>query len=102
MWLDSADCKGDARWYPVLLLFAAPGTSPARSIFGVPHCDVCRHISNLENMVTDQGWKVISAIFAKLNKEVPRRELVELEWILIDSEESANFKRIARRSRDQK
>lgn len=98
----SADCKGEARWYPVLLLFAAPNTTPARSIFGVPHCDVCHHVSNLDNIVTDEGWRAISTVFRRLNRGQPRRELIELEWILIDSPEADQFKKLVGGTREQK
>lgn len=92
------DCQHEAKWYPVLLLYADrkryPACAPARSLFGIPTCDEHRAARTPENLVTDEGWRMISTAFSALGKVVPDREAIEVEFTEINGEEAQTFERL--------
>jgi len=90
------NCTADARWLPVLLLYAPrwkyPNAEPARGCCALPVCDEHRELLTVDHLVTDDGWDFIIRGFQAAGKILPDRKLTRIEFIRLDSREAREFR----------
>jgi hypothetical protein len=91
-------CANEARWFPVLLLYADrrqyPMGVPARAVLGLPTCDACKAGLRVSDVLSDDGWAQIVSGFRGAQKVVPHRADTELTFTPLNSDEACAFQRM--------
>lgn len=76
-------CNREARWSPVLLLYAPRkygAHPPIQSHMTMGVCDVHRAGIQLADLMDDAGWVKITAAVAASGRAVPDRSRTQLAW----------------------
>lgn len=67
------------------------GKHPARSVCGLPCCEGCKHLVDLDYLNIHGNIAQLSAAFRLLGKAAPDPKRTKLVWIAIDSDEAKSF-----------
>jgi hypothetical protein len=75
-------CGNIAAWYPVVRVFAkgyklAP---PAQMIMSLATCEACTKLVDVQDLVTDEGWKKIVDVLSAAGKAEPDRTRTQITW----------------------
>lgn len=75
-------CEASAVWIPVLELRAPSSDIPATATlqtFGL--CKRHKDETKLGDLLTDEGWEMLTSAFAEHGKAMPSRLLTRLLWL---------------------
>ncbi len=80
---DNEQCRREAKWNPVLLVYAPAklgNHTPAQITIGVAVCSGCKDATVLEDVMTDEGWSRICKKFKSEGKVEPDLSRTQLSW----------------------
>lgn len=78
---DRTNCLGDARWTPVLELRTKGHKGPP-ALFHIPVCicNECKPKTEIDDLMTDEGWKQLCEAIKGQGREKPTRKLTKIRW----------------------
>lgn len=81
-------CERPAEYYPVLSLRPKKYKGKAaRACIKLGLCEACAKTKNPDEFLTEPGWRMLLAGFAKLKLQRPHRSSITVEFMYIDAEE---------------
>lgn len=85
---DKSNCTNDARYHPVLLLYAPRKynlNQPIKSILSLEICQDCMEKAILDDFISNEGWIQICEMIDKAGKILPDRSRSQLAFDRIGS-----------------
>jgi hypothetical protein len=82
------DCHFEAQWYPVFLIYPDrarhPEVPPIQSMAGVALCNACRATVTPEDLLTEEGWRMIEDIYRMFSRGLEaHRASTEMTFVSI-------------------
>ena len=84
---DQTGCPHEAKWMPVLLIYADKSHGehpPARATIGLHVCEWHKATMSLEHFMDDRGWQMVVSNMKKAGYAAPVRERTKLTYIPIE------------------
>jgi hypothetical protein len=78
-------CHRDAEYRIGLKVFPRRGNVPAEGWTGLVVCNDCRALVTVEEIVTDEMWRRLTASFGRLAKASPLRSRTQLQFQALGS-----------------
>lgn len=97
---DRTGCANDAEYTVSFKLRSKPRDIPADAHLDVKLCKKHKEETKLDDLITDENWKVIEHVFISVGKAPPKRELTALLFEPIDGVPAAGFPTASTHCRD--